>query len=313
MRALLDCGAFSVIVNQKLVRKFGLRTRPLPRPIKVYNADDSLNQSGPITDLVRLTLEMGGHKEEVDATVANIGDYPLIIGIDWLRQHNPEIDWQDDTISFTRCPKECRPAAAERTVRAGQDLPHAVRKLRAARCKNSRQMRARPRPHARVCVAEVSDDTDEAEEETDNLAKVPPGFRHSEKYMDIYHDTEQFFVADDPDFVHKIAASYTWSQAIAEKTAVKEGDKSFEEMVPPQYREFAKVFSKSEAERLPERKPYDHAIDLESGATPSYSKIYPMAPAERAALKDFIEDNLRKGYIRPSKSPAAAPVFFIKK
>ena len=181
----------------------------------------------------------------------DIGPEDVIIGLDWLRKHNPEIDWSGETVSFTRCPADCRPPAADRTVHVGQDVPRTVRKFRAARIKNSRQTRARPAPHARVCVAEVGDEADEADETADERMKVPPGFRYSEKYWDVYHNTEQFYVADDPDFVHKIAASYTWSQAIAEKTAVKEGDKSFEEMVPPQYREFAKVFSKSEAERLP--------------------------------------------------------------
>ena len=38
-----------------------------------------------------------------------------------------------------------------------------------------------------------------------------------------------------------------------------------------------------------------------------------MSPKEQVALDEFLEENLRKGYIRQSKSPAAAPVFFIKK
>ena len=54
---------------------------------------------------------------------------------------------------------------------------------------------------------------------------------------------------------------------------MKEGARTLEELVPPEFLEFADVFSKVESERLPRRKPYDHAIDLEPGKTPTYSKI----------------------------------------
>ena len=42
-------------------------------------------------------------------------------------------------------------------------------------------------------------------------------------------------------------------------------------------------------------------------------KVYPPNPAEQKALDSFLEENLRTGRIRPSKSPMASPFFFIKK
>jgi hypothetical protein len=47
--------------------------------------------------------------------------------------------------------------------------------------------------------------------------------------------------------------------------------------------------------------------------TPVYSKVYPMSPKEQKELDKYLKENLMKGYIRPSKSNAAALVFFIKK
>jgi hypothetical protein len=61
------------------------------------------------------------------------------------------------------------------------------------------------------------------------------------------------------------------------------------------------------------RKHYDHAIELDHDTTPVYSKVYPMSPREQQELDKYLEENLKKGYIHPSKSNAAAPVFFIKK
>jgi len=41
--------------------------------------------------------------------------------------------------------------------------------------------------------------------------------------------------------------------------------------------------------------------------------MYPLSREEREKVFKFISEQLRKGYIRPSKSPQIAPVFFIKK
>jgi hypothetical protein len=85
-------------------------------------------------------------------------------------------------------------------------------------------------------------------------------------------------------------------------------------MVPEPYRDFAKVFSEEESHRLPKHQPWDHAIDLEPDAVTHWKvKLYPMSPAEQVELDKWLEENLAKGYLRPSKSPMASPVFFIKK
>ena len=38
-----------------------------------------------------------------------------------------------------------------------------------------------------------------------------------------------------------------------------------------------------------------------------------MLPAEQAELDKFLSEHIAKGYLVPSKSPMASPVFFIKK
>ena len=42
-------------------------------------------------------------------------------------------------------------------------------------------------------------------------------------------------------------------------------------------------------------------------------KIYALTQDKQKALQEFIKKHVQKGYIRPSKSPYAAPFFFIKK
>jgi len=73
------------------------------------------------------------------------------------------------------------------------------------------------------------------------------------------------------------------------------------------------VFTKEDFDILPEHRKWDHTIELIPGAEPKSSKVYPLSPLEQAELDAFLEENLRTGQIRPSKSSIAAPVFFIKK
>jgi len=76
---------------------------------------------------------------------------------------------------------------------------------------------------------------------------------------------------------------------------------------------FELVFAKEEFDVLPDHRRWDHAIEITPGSKLKASKVYPLSPKEQAELDTFLKENLQTGCIRPSKSPMAAPVFFIKK
>ena len=84
-------------------------------------------------------------------------------------------------------------------------------------------------------------------------------------------------------------------------------------LLPEEIRDFWDVFSPKEAEKLPPHRSHDHDIRLLDGKTPPFGPLYPMSREELKALKEWLEENLRKGFIRPSSSPAASPVLFVKK
>ncbi|QRW22541.1 Retrotransposable element Tf2 protein [Rhizoctonia solani] len=85
------------------------------------------------------------------------------------------------------------------------------------------------------------------------------------------------------------------------------------EEIPLPYQEFAKVFSEEESSKLPPHRPYDIAIELLPDARPRHGPIYSLGPREDAELKETIEKQLKAGLIRPSKSPMASPILFVKK
>ena len=80
-----------------------------------------------------------------------------------------------------------------------------------------------------------------------------------------------------------------------------------------EYHDYLDVFSKIKADQLPEHRPYDHSIVLEDGETPPMGPIYSLSEVELTTLWEFIQENLQKGYIHPSKSPCGTPVLFDKK
>jgi len=78
-------------------------------------------------------------------------------------------------------------------------------------------------------------------------------------------------------------------------------------------RGFESIFAKKDFDILLEHRQWDHAIELILGLEPKSSKVYSLSLVEQKELDSFLEENLRTRQIHPSKSPMAAPVFFIKK
>ena len=94
---------------------------------------------------------------------------------------------------------------------------------------------------------------------------------------------------------------------------VEADHKKIEEMVPKRFLKWRKVFGKVESERMPTRKIWDHAIDLKETFKPQKGRIYLLSKNKREEVQNFVNDQLRKGYIRLSKSPQTSPVFFVGK
>jgi len=83
--------------------------------------------------------------------------------------------------------------------------------------------------------------------------------------------------------------------------------------LPPEYSDFSNVFDKPQEGVLPPPQPYDHTINLDEDFVPKVVKAYPLSPKEKEAAEKFVDENLREGKIRPSKSPQAALFFFVAK
>ena len=285
--ALLDSGATGLFIDRDFVRAQGLTTRALTHPIPVRNVDGTLNASGAIQEVVDLILRYKGHAERAVFSVSQLGVQKLILGHTWLRLHNPEIDWKTQEVQMSRCPVQCGACRAE--VRREKEEQKRIHACRAGS------------PPAFTRTEEDAEEDATAPEE----ATVEEGDRICATLL--------FGEGD-----HFINATSTTSQRLAEAhQRTSEGrdasPASIRDRIPACIQDYVDIFAKESFDKLPDPKPWDHAIELTPGAQPASCKVYPLAPKEQAELDAFLKENLATGRIRPSKSPMAAPVFFVKK
>jgi len=85
------------------------------------------------------------------------------------------------------------------------------------------------------------------------------------------------------------------------------------EIVPQKFHKWLKVFGKVESEMMLKRKPWDHTINLKENFIPKKRRTYLISRQEKKKVREFVEEQLRKEYIRPSKSLQTSPVFFVGK
>ena len=110
--------------------------------------------------------------------------------------------------------------------------------------------------------------------------------------------------------VRKIAEEWEiWD----EEEEVAKSEAEARKLVPEKFHRWIKVFGKKQLERMPTRKLWDHVIDVKKGFILRKGKVYPLSREEREEVREFVKEQLWKGYIRPSKSLQTTPVFFVGK
>jgi hypothetical protein len=147
-------------------------------------------------------------------------------------------------------------------------------------------------------------------EEPDLMVWYLTSHRGPEPTKDIYansfEDIGSWINGEEPDIVIR---KYSPAQQMEHKYNVKQE----ESILPTQYLPWKEVFEEKAANRFPEQCPWDHAIELKDNFKPQKGKIYLLSPSQKTVLKEWIKEQLAKGYIWESKSPQAAPFFFVEK
>jgi transposase InsO family protein len=233
--ALIDSACSSNLIDEDLCKELGVTIYPLlnKSPVSITS---SIGESAEqiIGELVgttgELLMRIGDHSEIISFGITRlVPDHPIILGKGWLTSHNPEIDWEEDTITFSRC--SC------------VDYP--------------------------VIVTGIE-------------------------------------VGNDGERVNSILLNAAFASG---------ADNPIPTSVPIEYAEYERIFDEAASTVLPQHRPlFDCSLDLKDpDAIPPNLKLIPLNPEKDAILKAWLDDQLSKGWIRSSKSPCAAPVFFVRK
>ena len=235
VKALLDSGATGCFVDKSWALDRCLRLSKLVKPVPVLNVNSTRNQEGDIMHYVLLTVGVGKHAEKLWCAVMCLGKVPLILGHNWLKKHNSDIDWMTGDVKLSRCPPKC---------------------------KSLMDMR---------------------------FAKLILDNESQEMWIQALKN-------------HK-------SKGDVDESTLEEAQK----LVPRTYWEYLDVLSKTKSERMPLRKPWDHGIDLKEDFPLKKGQLIPLSVDEQKEVEAFLDDQLYKGYIRPSNSQQTSPVFFVPK
>jgi transposase InsO family protein len=216
-----------------------------PYPLHVANGQRMPDESMIRREIV-VKLSIHGHQEEICLDVFGLAAHDIILGLPWLQEHNPTINWVTRKLLLENCDctRSSKPAHRQRSMADEKTINNIASKQthQRKRVVDSTMIRRKSLPDVRVL----------------------------------------------------------------EKRATP--------VIPQEYKEFAKLFEEELGlEALPKHQPWDHEIVLEEGKTPGFQPIYGMSEKELQELKEYIDKNIKKGFIRKSESPAGFPVMFVPK
>ncbi|KAI3601660.1 reverse transcriptase-rnase h-integrase [Moniliophthora roreri] len=99
-KALIDSGAGGHFISEEEAQKTKKPWNKLTKPIKVYNVDGTQNKIGWITHTITVDISIGDREMTETLFISGLGPERMILGLPWLQDHNPDIDWITGVIRF---------------------------------------------------------------------------------------------------------------------------------------------------------------------------------------------------------------------
>ena len=105
MKTLVDSGYTYTRIDEQLVKNKRIQARLINFSFEVFNTDRTKN--GEITKVAPLEIKINRHKKQLEAAVTDLNRTDIFLGHNWLVKHNPEVNWKNRMIKFTRCLESC--------------------------------------------------------------------------------------------------------------------------------------------------------------------------------------------------------------
>jgi len=292
IKTLLDSGATHCFINSSFVSDHRLPVCTLPQPLRLRLFDGSYS-TDPITYEVTIPILF-----DVDRTIPVTflvtpldPDVSAVLGISWLCQHNPLVNWATSRIHF---PSPDLSSPSSPVVSPSVSLTLAL----ATPASPASPSLATPSqsPVSLTPTATPASSAPPAPSATPAPSASPKGARpihvsfvNAAAFRMHTRCGEQSGVLQikpsNPEaFLRGMKVNLSVTTPSSDPLNSQEF-KSLRNQIPPEYHNFLDVFSKSKADKLPDHNPaYDHHINLEEGKQPPFRPIYSLSEVESAAL-----------------------------
>jgi len=109
VNAMIDSGATEDFIDQEFCNKYQIKTIKAKNSREIYLAHAEPSSMGPVTHIARIPMDIGAHREITTFQVVKLQHHDAILGMPWLKNHNPRIDWGQGMITFDseRCTTMC--------------------------------------------------------------------------------------------------------------------------------------------------------------------------------------------------------------
>lgn len=349
--AFIDCSATNSFVSDTFVQRHSLPLTLRDKPTPVYTVDNRPLTSGLVTHDAITNLRVQTHSENIRLGVVSM-PYPIILGLDWLRKHNPAVDWARGQLSLSCCSFDSTSVPATGT---GYCL------ARLASPPTHHSTTSFPglglHLHCKSVISPVSLTTpiDSFSYKLSSATLIAPSLHSqchgeppvvhspatpspSKPRLDISFVTpvrfQKYAKSGGAAVIWYSPNQYVNSARLASLSLgdnpltapvsthppdnsslpdLSERELTAYNLIPEKHHEYFDVFSPTEVDQLPPHRPYDVAIELKEGKSPPFGPIYSLSREEHAELFDYIETHLKKGFIRRSTSSAASPILFIRR
>jgi len=109
--ALVDSGASKNLVDKAYAEASGIPMQQKATPRRVLTVDGSEVTGRPVTDNAQVHLTINHYEEDIQLHCITIRNAPIILGLPWLKLHDPVIGWKNHTVKFhsDHCTEKCLP------------------------------------------------------------------------------------------------------------------------------------------------------------------------------------------------------------
>jgi len=104
IKALVDSGATDCFMSERFIQRMKLGKRPLQRPRKIWNINNTANQAGEITHYITLDIQTKGIRKTIQFLVTNIRNEDIILGYPWMAAFEPQFTWRNGVINKKELP-----------------------------------------------------------------------------------------------------------------------------------------------------------------------------------------------------------------